>query len=126
MPDALVATVTQTLWEGRSNTMQVNHDSRRLQIIMEIFLLIINAGMLLVWYIARANQMSSGFTENAFQSITQASFLVGLLTLALLATVVRKMRCGRYRFPFMALVTLWNQACITGFVVSLIPFRLSG
>jgi len=104
--------------------MQVNDMGKTMRLFLIICFGVVNGAMALVAYVAQANFATSGSRLSLFGVGAEAGLILGLAALLALPAGSRRLGNSGVTWIVFILVTLWNQTCLTAFIVSTIPFRL--
>ena len=104
--------------------MNPSFSSASTRLMLEFAILLANGIMAMVLFVAGTNQAQARYAANYFESLSQPCFIVGLLTLLVVASVVGRILRPSTKMMLMLAITLWNQVWLAAFVLSMIPFRL--
>ena len=101
--------------------MQVNR--RFLAALPEIVIVTVNAFLGLSFYVIEQNFSRSKFLKVDYTSLSETAFVIGAGLTFLVFLLRWKLARPVVRLSLLVALTLFNQACLIAFLVSVMPYR---
>src|SRR5258705_32212 len=104
--------------------MELDRQSRMVQIGVQLYAIFINLFLILGFYTAQYMFRHSGIAKNRLTHLSEYTFALGIV--GLIATIIGARKASvTTRWMLLALTTMLNQACLIAYVISTQPFRLA-
>ena len=100
--------------------------SRHRRAALGIAIWIVNGLIAVAFYVAEADcaYMGIGKLKPAVSSAAEVGFIIGAFCLIFFSFLWHREGSSVKRWMWMVVITLWNQACLVAFLVTLIPLFL--
>jgi hypothetical protein len=117
--DAKAGWVVRT---GRDNQMQMTRTRTVFKLGVETAAVALNAALAFCLYEANLIFSYSSLLKTNLAVASQWAFMLGLVGVALVVILRQKARGFLVRFALLVTITLFNQMCVTAFLISMLPF----
>ncbi len=103
--------------------MQISCSRTVFKLGVEISAVALNAALAFCLYDANLIFSYSSLLKTNLAVVSQWGFILGLVAVALVVILRKKARGFLLRFALLVTITLFNQMCLTAFLISMLPFE---